>query len=407
VIGFINPHRVDCGYNYNISGCFVAFCLVLSVWNKRNSEGNPIVAFSSVIPYVALSTITDQMSLADPLNRQIVELGLRVINSGSSAVFNTLANLTLAKLPLTTKEFGFTIGPIVNTANRVGNEEIAFKLLSSDDGKILTNTANELIHYNKRRKNAQSFLIKDLLRKKDDFLGTNSIVCSITTTYAIAGNVASNLGNRYQLPAVCFTENIDSPYLTGSCRGILPQIDLMEIFRAMDAVQPGLFIKFGGHKGAAGCSINKDRYEIFKQLFDELCSNYITEKDRLLVNYVDFCSSGDIYTDLLCFIMSSDQIYGRGWEPVKLVSRVILKNVLLEPTYAKLTFSICDVDVTGIYFMGDESCNTLLDTIKNSNSAYDVLCVYTPEINRYMDNVNVNLLVDTIKIIKDTDDYDA
>jgi single-stranded-DNA-specific exonuclease len=181
----------------------------------------------------------------------------------------------------------------------------------------------------------------------------------------------------------------------------------MEIFRAMDAVQPGLFIKFGGHKGAAGCSIEKDRYEIFKQLFDELCSNYITEKDRLLVNYVDFCSSGDIHTDLLCFIMSSDQIYGRGWEPVILVSRMILKNVLLEPTYAKLTFSICDVDVTGIYFMGDESCNTLLDTIKNSNSAYDVLCVYTPEINRYMDNVNVNLLVDTIKIIKDADGYDA
>ena len=75
---FVNPMREDSTYPKSISGCCTAFLVLVQLAKSKNMKFDKLY---EIIPYVAISTITDIMDMSIPYNRFIVELGLRIMNS--------------------------------------------------------------------------------------------------------------------------------------------------------------------------------------------------------------------------------------------------------------------------------------------------------------------------------------
>lgn len=364
----INNQRSDCGYYKSVSGCFMAFILVVNIYRKMFNNNTNFSQLNFLLPYVAITTISDVMSLKLPINRHIVKSGLLEMNSYRNKLWLAIKKQLGIVGSVTTKDIGFKIAPLINTANRTNSEELAYALLISETYQEALLHSTKLLELNTHRKTVQGITLRETIKDKlelDKY--KHSIVTVIDTSLTINGIVAANIGEKHNLPTICFLDNKDLDYYTGSGRGINANLDLYTVLESIKNENSDLILKFGGHYGAAGVSIKKERLEEFKSVFDKKCKKILSKIDKQKTIDIDCVLQDKEITPYLLKPLEALSPYGKDWhEPIFMSILKPIKVIILGSFGAKIIFALKDGrEVTGFNYFRTQH-NYTLENIKNN-----------------------------------------
>ncbi|MDR3326319.1 MAG: single-stranded-DNA-specific exonuclease RecJ [Rhodospirillaceae bacterium] len=261
----INPNRLDESSSYGyLAGVGVSFLLIIAI----NSELRKINWFSNErqtpnllqwLDIVALGTICDMVPLIG-LNRAIVSQGLKILALRTNVGISALVDNSNIKERLTSNHVGYTLGPRINAAGRIGRADLGMQLLVTDDQIEATRLANSLEIYNKDRKDLTEQILQAAIEQVESaenrISDSNSIIIVAGNNWhpGIIGIIAARLRDRYNKPACVIAMN--EIECKGSGRSI-PGLDLGATIIA--ARQSGLLINGGGHALAVGFSVTRER----------------------------------------------------------------------------------------------------------------------------------------------------
>ena len=266
----LNPKQHNCDFpGKNLAGVGVAFYLAIGIriylQNKSYfKKGTPLPNMKQFLDLVAIGTVADMVTL-DETNRILVRAGLETVAAKTNPGIEALCiKNNLDSSLLRSEDISFQIAPKINATGRLGNAEIAVRLLTSCSLREADNLCADLIQSNETRKNITlNDLSKAICRIEDsDTSFSHSIVVAGDFNIGVAGIVASNLVEKYNKPAVILCEYEGLLY-KGSARSI----EGVDLYNVLEQCKEAL-VSFGGHAMAAGMSIKKEKLQNFKLRFD-------------------------------------------------------------------------------------------------------------------------------------------
>lgn len=202
-------------------------------------------------------------------------------------------------IPISTGDISFQISPKINACGRLGEADRALELLLTEDPVRAGMLAEELIEENAKRQELEQDLVDQAVAQieSDPELIANMknysmpiIVVGENWHLGILGIVANRLVNRYQRTAIVFAE--EDGILKGSCRtaGDFPILECLKYCGVT-------VLQYGGHKRAAGVSVEKKNYEEFKAKVSAFAEERNTENDLLFTDVDMVISHRDLSLD--------------------------------------------------------------------------------------------------------------
>ncbi len=263
----VNPNRFDDRSELNYL-CAAGVCLMFLVaLNKRLRDKNWFLNNSilepnliNVLDLVSLGTVCDVVPLIG-LNRAIVHQGLKILKRKNNLGLKTLIEVSNLEKNITAHELGYVIGPRINAGGRVGKSTHGANLLLNHSPKNAFKLAVDLNAYNKERQILETDLLNKILNTNYDNSSDPVIILYGDNWHeGIIGIIAARVKEKYNKPTIVIS--VTNGIGKGSGRSIYG-FDLGSTIIA--AVQSGLLTKGGGHKMAAGFTINMDRIKEFKE----------------------------------------------------------------------------------------------------------------------------------------------
>ena len=277
-LAVINPKRTDCAYpDKYLAGVGVALKLVQALC-ARAGKNKWLPAFVKV---AAIGTLADVVPLVGE-NRVIASHGLASLSRGPHAIgLRSLLDASgLTGKTIDSYHVGFMLAPRVNAAGRMSTPDIAARLLLATDealGEEARALAQQLCDENTRRQQEEAELVAHARKaiETDPAVGAHNVlvVGGIGWHRGVIGIAASKLVDTYHKPAIVLS--IDGDLAHGSCRSI-PDFDLLAALEHCS----DLFIKFGGHKQAAGLTMEAGRLPEFRARINAYADQVI-EPDQL------------------------------------------------------------------------------------------------------------------------------
>jgi single-stranded-DNA-specific exonuclease len=253
----INPKRHDCSYpDKNLAGVGVALKLVQALCAKAGRT-SWLPAFVKV---AAIGTLADVVPLTGE-NRVIAKLGLAMLSKGPHKIgLRALIDVCgLTGREIDSYHIGFVVAPRVNAAGRMSTPDIAARLLlASDEGMAAEarDLAERLDAENVRRQQEEAEIVASARKvvETDLDIGSRTVIVVGGDGWhrGVIGIVASKLVELFHRPAIVLSFDGDMAY--GSCRSI-PSFNMLAALESC----AGLMLKFGGHKQAAGLTIERAR----------------------------------------------------------------------------------------------------------------------------------------------------
>lgn len=264
---FVNPQKDDNSPFKYVSGCAVAYFVMLYMNRKYNKVYNTSDSdFVELLPMVAVSTIGDSMNMSCPMNRVLVRAGITVMNRADHPFWQVVSRVIGIGNKFDFTNIGFKFVPLLNSASRMGTPDLAFLFYNSKETDDVVERLKSLIKVNTARREKQKKLAVDADIQCLEQGDSATLVPVLKEGLGINGIVSSMLGERYFKPIVTFVET-ENGY-AGSGRAINPNLNINEVFKNIDKSNKEVFDRFGGHKGASGCTVNKGQIENFKTLFE-------------------------------------------------------------------------------------------------------------------------------------------
>ena len=257
-VAVVDPKQPECTYpNPGLAGVGVAFKLLCAL------EGGCAEMLRRYGDLVAIGTVADVMPLAGE-NRFLVSEGLRRINAcprpGSQAL---LEESGASGRPVTATTIGFTLAPRINAAGRLGETEIAAKLLLTEDTAEAAYYARALCDLNRRRQALEQQIWDEASERAEVFDPTQPLVLESDKWHqGVIGIAASRLSEAFHLPTVMI--RFDGDRGKGSCRSF-GGFNLYQALAACSEFLEG----FGGHALAAGLTIRRENIAAFRRAFAE------------------------------------------------------------------------------------------------------------------------------------------
>lgn len=269
-VAVINPKRPDCQYpEKSLAGAGVALKLVQALLTDGPASRDVL---SSFIKMAAIGTMADVVPLVGE-NRVIAKYGLDALSRGphGTGLEALLEECGLTGKRLDSFHVGFVLAPRLNAAGRMGHAGRAVELLLArsrdpEARAAAVALARELSADNVRRQESEAGMLveaKRMVEKDPEIGGPNIlIVASEEWHRGVVGIVASKLVDTFCKPAIVLAVQDGIAY--GSCRSI-PAFDMLGALEACADV----FMKFGGHKQAAGVTVDAARLpEMRRRLTD-------------------------------------------------------------------------------------------------------------------------------------------
>ena len=263
----VNPNRFDDRSDLNYL-CAAGVCFMFLValnktlrdmnWFSDNSIIEPELI--EVLDLVSLGTICDVVPLIG-LNRAIVHQGLKIIKRKKNLGLKTLIEVSSIVSNITSYHLGYVLGPRINAGGRVGKSTHGANLLLSQNPKDTFKLAVDLNTYNKERQILESELLKKILNTNYENNSDPVIILYGENWHeGIIGIIAARIKEKFNKPAIIIS--INKGIGKGSGRSI-HGFDLGST--VIGAVQSGLLTKGGGHKMAAGFTIDVNKIDEFKE----------------------------------------------------------------------------------------------------------------------------------------------
>lgn len=267
----VNPHQPDCPYPYkDLCGGAVAYKLMQELYHKK---GFPDCEIENLIEYAAIATVGDVMKLTGE-NRIMVKEGLKRLNHTQNIGLKALIRVNgLEDKEINSYHIGFVIGPCINASGRLTTAKKALELLLCDSREKAEVLAEELLRLNTERKELTRQGYEEAVEQiestslKDDKV---LIVYLPDCHESIAGIIAGRIRERYYRPVFVLTNGEKS--VKGSGRSIEGYSMFEEMQKCDD-----LFLNYGGHPMAAGCSLEKENVQALRERLNAAAC--LTEED--------------------------------------------------------------------------------------------------------------------------------
>lgn len=271
-VAVLDPKRSDCEYPFKeLCGCGVGFKLIQALATERNQTIGDLVEY---LDLVATAIAADIVPIIGE-NRILAYFGLQVINANPRNGIKALLQ-QVKKKQFTITDVVFIIAPRINAAGRIKHGNYAVELLTEMDLDTAIKFAAKIEKNNNDRKELDKKITKEALQQIED---TNEQQNYSTVVYAknwhkgVIGIVASRLIETYYRPTLVFTKSGNK--LAASARSVKG----FDVYDALE--QCAEFIEqFGGHKYAAGLTLEEKNYQNFKAKFEEVVKNTLPDELR-------------------------------------------------------------------------------------------------------------------------------
>ena len=302
----LDPKRNDCNYPYDeLCGCGIGFKLVQAL---HHSTGGDFSEITNYLDLVAVSIAADIVPVTGE-NRILASFGLKQINSNPRPAFKALFKLAGLKKEITISDLVFTAAPRINAAGRVHHGKGAVELLISQDAERAEETAAELNKHNLERRDLDKSITAQaiqMIADDDRFANRKSTVVYHPEWHkGVVGIVASRLIERWYKPTIVLTESDGK--VTGSARSVRD----FDVYEAIEACSD-LLVQFGGHKFAAGLTLQPENVEAFTSKFDLEVSARITEEQLVPVTEIDLELSLSAINDNFFQLLQQFAPFGPG-----------------------------------------------------------------------------------------------
>ena len=321
-LAVINPTRADCQYpDKTLAGCAVAW-LLMSALRSALVAAYTIPAstpkLSYLLPFVALGTVADCVSLGgSAMNRAFINAGLQLMNASEAACWQAFRQLMGSRFNgFDASTLGFQLGPRINASSRMADPYAALNFLLASQPDQAAQYLELLDSDNQERRQVEALMLQQALGAAEQQVaaGLRSLVTYLDQGHAgVQGIVASRLVEKYGRPAVVLTPSQEAGQLTASARSVT-DIDLHAALHRVNRLHPGILVKFGGHKAAAGLSLWQERLADFQQALEQAVAGQIGTKQLGPVVFTD----GELDADLLNLdtlaLLQQLEPYGREFE---------------------------------------------------------------------------------------------
>ena len=261
----VDPHRADCEYPFKgLCGAAVAYKLIEALYNVMLRDPEDV---DYLMENVAIATVGDVMDLTGE-NRIFVKQGLEMLKRTQNPGLKALIECTGIDVErLNAYHIGFILGPCINASGRLDTAKRALELLNARTRRDAVMLAEDLKALNDSRKEMTEKGVEEAVQMiestslKDDRV---LVVYLPDCHESIAGIIAGRIREKYYKPVFVLTRAEEG--VKGSGRSI----ETYDMFAQMCKCR-ALFTKFGGHKLAAGLSLEEENVERFRETINELC----------------------------------------------------------------------------------------------------------------------------------------
>ncbi len=249
----VNPKQKGCDFAYSdICGAQVAWFLIGELKKQMGLE----LDMRRFLDILVLAIIADIMPLRH-INRPLVQAGLKAFEKSERPAIKFLRSV-LKKSSFTSEDIAFSIAPVINSAGRMEDAKLALEFLSAQDFLSASVYYARLLALNSQRKAEERRVFEESLKFVED---GSKVIVSVGEDWneGVVGIVAARLTDRFKRPSIVLTKTKDG-LLKGSGRS-LGEVDLYKLLEASQK-----FLKsFGGHKKAAGLSLEQKNLDSFKE----------------------------------------------------------------------------------------------------------------------------------------------
>ena len=384
----VDPHRADCEYPFKgLCGAAVAYKLVEVLYRVSGKSEQEVEHLQErLMENVAIATIGDVMDLVGE-NRVFVKKGLELLKTTKNEGLHALMQCTgVDTANLNTYHIGFVIGPCINAGGRLDTAKRALELLNASNRREAVTLAADLKELNDSRKEMTEEGVEEAVRQiessswKDDQV---LVVYLPKCHESIAGIIAGRIKERYYRPTFVLTKGETG--VKGSGRSI----EAYDMFAEMSRCRE-LFTKFGGHKLAAGLSLEEENVEVFRKRINELAD--LTEEDLQMKVSIDMRLPFPYINEELIHELKILEPFGKGnGKPLFAESKLrVIQPRIFGKNRNVLKCRLEDQQgnqMEAVYFGEVEDC------LQQMEKKQIMSFTYYPSINEYMGRRTIQLTI--------------
>lgn len=380
----IDPHRADCEYPFKgLCGAAVAYKLVEALYEVMQRDVDDV---DYLMENVAIATVGDVMDLVGE-NRIFVKQGLEMLKRTNNHGLKALMECTGVPVDrLSAYHIGFVIGPCINASGRLDTAKRALELLNAPNRREAVMLAEDLKALNDSRKEMTE---KGVEKAVEQIENTPLKEDKVLVVYlpdcheSIAGIIAGRIKERYYRPTFVLTAGEEG--VKGSGRSI----EAYNMFEEMCKCRT-LFTKFGGHKLAAGLSLEEENVGRFREVINELAD--LSEEDMLPKVSIDMQLPLPYVTEKLVSELELLEPFGKGnTKPLFAEKKLkVISPKIIGKNQNVLKFRVQDQrgsQMEAIYFGDASAC------MEYMKGRQEVSFTFYPSINEYMGNRTLQITV--------------
>lgn len=340
----VNPHRTDCTSPYkDLCGCGVALKLIAAM-----DGGDYSAALEQFSDLAALATIADVVPLTGE-NREIVSRGLHYLENTENLGLTALMECSGVKKPVSSTAAAFSIVPRINASGRFGSASDAVDMLLSDDPDEAAALARKLDGLNSQRKEAEAVVMNDITEriKADPSVLFNRVIVIYGEGWhhGVIGIVAARLVERFGKPVFILSDDGDE------ARGSARSVEGFSVFEALSHCSD-ILTKFGGHSGAGGFSLPKERVSDFDRALQKYAGSEFEHMPVYTINADKLILPEELTPESVQSLSALEPFGECNKQPLFLVkgARILEVVPLSKGAHTKLMLSYGNVGFSGLMF---------------------------------------------------------
>lgn len=402
----VDPKREDCLYPFKgLCGAAVAYKLIEALCEAM---GRDSADMDYLMEEAAIATVGDVMDLVGE-NRILVKQGLEMLQSTSNRGLKALMECTgIRPEELNAYHIGFVLGPCLNASGRLDTAKRALALLDAKTPAEADILAGELKALNESRKDMTEEAVKKAVAQVEETaVGRDRVLVIYLPDCheSLAGIVAGRIRERYYRPVFVITDS------EKGAKGSGRSIEGYHMYEELNKC--GQFLtKYGGHRLAAGFSLERENIERFRQGLNAVCT--LTEQDLMEKVSIDMQLPFHLVTEHLVEELKLLEPFGKGnAKPVFAEKNVRIQSARrIGKNRNMMKLRLQDAGGTSIdaLYFGDASA--FLEEVRSacgeqvasgffggSCRRVNLSVTYYPSVNEYMGEKSVQIILTHYQII--------
>lgn len=277
----LDPKIEGCAYPFKeLSGCGVGFKLLQAICEAFDYDPDLLYNY---LDLVAVSIAADIVPITGE-NRVLAFHGIKKLNEQPCLGLEALIKLGGIRNQITISSIVFGIGPRINASGRMAHANTAVDLLLADNYKTIESLAEKLDVKNDERRNFDSSITQEAIEmieaEDPDKKNKTTVLFKEDWHKGVIGIVASRCIDKYYRPTIIMTKS------NGKATGSARSVDGFDIYEAISACSD-LLDQYGGHMYAAGLTMDLDKVDAFKEKFEEIVSDKISDEQLIPLIKID------------------------------------------------------------------------------------------------------------------------